>query len=70
MKRKHVNYTFEISNKCDIDNTHSIIEDLLNELNYRVVFIGYDNINIKITFENNLTDEQENLLMTILLKYL
>jgi uncharacterized protein YutD len=67
---EHVNYSFEISNIYDIDKIHNKIQNILTELEYNIVFIAYNNTHLKITFKNNLTDEQENLLMNILLKYI
>lgn len=71
MISQHVNYTFEISHKYYIEKIHhNNIEDILTELQYNIVFIAYDNTYLKITFKNNLTDEQEIVLINILLKYL
>lgn len=67
---QHVNYSFEINTIYDIDNIHNKIQNILNELEYNIVFIAYNNTHLKITFKNNLTDEQENILMNILLKYI
>ena len=67
---QHVNYSFEINNIYDIDSIHNKIQNILNELEYNIVFIAYDNTHLKITFKDNLTDEQENILMNILLKYI
>ena len=66
----HVNYSFEINSIYDIDNIHNKIQNILNELEYNIVFIAYDNTNLKITFKKSLTDEQENTLINILLKYI
>ena len=67
---QHVNYSFEINTIYDIDYIHNKIQNILNELEYNIVFIAYNNTHLKITFKNNLTDEQENILMNILLKYI
>lgn len=67
---QHVNYSFEINSTYDIDNIHNKIQNILTELKYNIVFIAYDNTYLKITFKNNLTDQQENLLINILLKYI
>lgn len=66
---QHVSYSFEINTIYDIDYIHNKIQNILNELEYNIVFIAYNNTQLKITFKNNLTDEQENILMNILLKY-
>lgn len=67
---KHVNYSFEINTIYNIDKIYNYIQNILTELEYNIVFIAYDNTHLKITFKNNLTDEKENLLMHILLKYI
>lgn len=67
---QHVNYSFEINTIYDIDYLHNKIQNILSELEYNIVFIAYNNTHLKITFKNNLTDEQENILMNILLKYI
>jgi hypothetical protein len=70
MISQHVNYSFEINKKYDIDKIHNNIQNILTELEYNIVFTAYNNTHLKIIFKNNLTDEQENLLMNILLKYM
>lgn len=66
----YVYYIFEINIEYDIDKISNLIEINLIELEYDIAFIAYNNTELKITFNKDLTDEQELILTNILLKYI
>ena len=75
MNKNHVNYMFQINNEYNTDIIYNKIETNLIELEFDLVFISYNNNNhndteLKIVFRNHLTNNQEELLMNLLLKYL
>lgn len=71
-RNNHVNYIFQIDIKYDIDKIHSKIKkDLIDlDMDFNLVFIAYNNTELKIVFKNNLTDGQELILTNLLLKYI
>jgi len=77
MISKHVNYIFEINNQfynTTVDEIYNKIQnDLINlvhlDKDFDIIFVAYNNTNLKITFKNNLSDQQERLLIDTL-KYL
>jgi len=71
-RSNHVNYIFQIDIKYDIDKIHNKIKkDLIDlDMDFNLVFIAYNNTELKIVFKNNLTDEQELILTNLLLKYI
>lgn len=68
--KSHVNYIFQIQNDINIEFVHNKIKKDLIDLDIGLVFIAYNNTELKIVFKNNLTDEQELILTHLLLKYI
>ena len=65
-----VYYTFEIDSKYNIDKISNKIEMNLRELGYDLAFLAYNNTELKLTFNKDLTNNQELILANILLKYI